>query len=353
MTFPKTVCKASETGEYRMVPFSDRPLSNIRTTTSHSERASDITLGRQVRRGAGVKGSLTIEAALVLPVVVFVLLGFSYFFRVMAIQTRIAETLNRVVEEITACADLGEKMPGIFSTEQDGTILTRSEEDAQQDILSNFNVSVSAVARHGLEIGLLNVLFDRYLSKEYLDESPIVGGARGLSFNGTLLTPDTEYLDAHVSYTVHLWGLPPGLNEIDLSQRCRRRYWRGYDTSKNEGQQDGETVYVTEYGRVYHTFRDCSNLNRNIKTVAAAHVSEERNEYGGKYKACEFCIRNQDDVYYYITTDGDRYHSRTDCGALIRYIHTVEISEVGTKPLCSVCAAREEEKKRAAIPGGG
>ena len=82
MAFPKTVCKASETGEYRMVSFSDLPLSNIRTTTSHSERASDITPGR---RRVGVKGSLTIEAALVLPIVVFVLLGVSYFFRVMAV----------------------------------------------------------------------------------------------------------------------------------------------------------------------------------------------------------------------------------------------------------------------------
>ena len=222
MSFPKTVCKASETGEYRMVPFSNKPLSNKRTTTSHSEGAFDITPCRK-RRRTGIKGSLTIEAALVLPIVVFVLLGFSYFFRIMAIQTRIAETLNRVVEEITACADLGEKMPGIFSTEQDGTILTQSEEDAQQDILSNFNVSVGSIARHGLEIGLLNVLFDRYLSKENLDESPIVDGSGGLSFKGTLLTPDTEYLDAHVSYTVHLWGLPQGLNEIDLAQRCRRR----------------------------------------------------------------------------------------------------------------------------------
>lgn len=352
MFFPKTVCKVSEIGDKKMVPFSNETLSNKRTT-SRPERTSVVTFREERKEQAGARGSLTIEAALVLPIVVFVLLGFSYFFRIMSLQTRIAETLNRAVEEITACVEIGEKIPGLFATEQDGTVLTQAEEDAQQEILSNFNVSLSAIARHGLEVGLLNTLFDHYLSNEYLDSSPIVNGARGLSFNGTLLTPDTEYLDAHVSYTVHLWGLPPGLNEIELMQRCRRRYWRGYDTSKTDQQQANETVYVTEYGRVYHTFRDCSNLNRNIKTIAREKVESERNEYGAKYYACEFCIRNNTDPYLYITTDGDRYHSRTDCLALIRYVHEIKRSEVGGKPLCSVCAARAaEQNKTPALEGG-
>ena len=344
MSIPKSVCKASEIGGSKTVPFSLKMLSKIQRTTSRSEWASDMAPEAHRKKRSGMKGSLTIEAALVLPMVVFVLLGFSYFFRIMAIQTRVAETMNRVVEEITACAELGEKIPGLFSTEQDQSVLNQAEEDAQQSILSNFSVSLNSIARHGLEIGLMNALFDRYLSKEYLDTSPIVNGSSGLSFNGTLLTPDTEYLDAHVSYSVHLWGLPPGLNEIDLMQRCRRRYWRGYDTAKTAEQRNEETVYVTEYGRVYHTYRDCSNLNRSIKTIAREDVGDARNEYGGKYRACEVCIKNNSDPYLYITTDGDRYHSRTDCGALIRYIHTVKRSETGGKPLCSVCAARAAEK---------
>ena len=345
MSFPRSVCKVSEIGKRKTVTFSLKMLSKNIRTTSRSEGASDITPGVSGKNRAGMRGSLTIEAALVLPMVVFVLLGFCYFFRIMAVQTRVAETLNRVVEEITACSELGEKIPGLFSTEQDSSVLTQAEEEAQQSILSNFSVSLNSIARHGLEVGLLNALFDRYLPKDYLDSSPVVNGSGGLSFNGTLLMPDTDYLDAHVSYSVHLWGLPPGINEIDLMQRCRRRYWRGYDTAKNDGQQNEETVYVTEYGRVYHTYRDCSNLNRSIKTIARQDVGNARNEYGGKYRACEVCIKNNNDPYLYITTDGDRYHSRTDCGALIRYIHTVKRSETGGKPLCSVCAARAAEKK--------
>jgi|GEM_PF-221835 len=350
MAFPNTVCKASEIGGKKMDPFSNKMLSN-KWTTFHAERASDITF-RSVSEKKRVRGSLTIEAALVLPVVVFVLLGVCYFFRILSLQTKVAETLNRVVEEITACADLGDRVPGLFSDEQDEAVLTSSEEEARQDILSNFNNSFGTIARHGLEIGLLNLLFDRYLPKGYLDDSPIVNGAKGLSFNGTLLTPGTEYLDARVSYTVHLWGLPPGMNEIELMQRCRRRYWRGYDTEKNEAQQTEEVVYVTEYGEVYHTFRDCYNLNRNIKTIARTHVADARNENGGKYYACEFCIRNETPEYVYITTDGDRYHSRTECLALIRYIHQIKRSETNGRPLCSVCAAREAEIKKQEISGG-
>ena len=102
MFFPKTVCKVSEIGDKKMVPFSNETLSNKRTT-SRPERTSVVTFREERKGQAGARGSLTIEAALVLPIVVFVLLGFSYFFRIMSLQTRIAETLNRAVEEITAC----------------------------------------------------------------------------------------------------------------------------------------------------------------------------------------------------------------------------------------------------------
>ena len=353
MFFPKTVCKVSEIGDKKMVPFSNETLSNIKRTTSRPERTSVVTF-REERVRAGARGSLTIEAALVLPMVAFVLLGFSYFFRIMSLQTRVAETLNRAVEEITSCVEIGEKIPGLFATEQDGMILTQAEEDAKQDILSNFNVSVSAIARHGLKIGVLNVLFDRYLTNEYLDSSPIVNGAGGLSFNGTLLAPDTEYLDARVSYSVHLWGLPPGMNEIDLMQRCRRRYWRGYDTSQNASQhQEDEIVYVTEYGQVYHTYRDCSNLYRRIRTIDMEQVEYQRNEYGGKYYACEVCMQDMQGLFVFITTDGDRYHSRSTCPSLIRYIHEVKKSETGGKPLCSVCAARAAEQNKTPVTEGG
>ena len=100
-------------------------------------------------------------------------------------------------------------------------------------------------------------------------------------------------------------------------------------------------VYITPEGSVYHLYADCTHLDLSIQKVTIAKAKSSRNEYGEKYKECELC----DDsfgVLVYITSEGNRYHSKRGCSGLKRTIRQVPISTVKGRSGCIRCTSREE-----------
>ncbi len=113
--------------------------------------------------------------------------------------------------------------------------------------------------------------------------------------------------------------------------------WNGYKVSGYVLSEYEETiVYVTETGTVYHKKRDCPYLNPAITMVEASRVGEERNDSGGIYHPCETCRPRGGDTYY-ITKYGTVYHGSLQCPALKRTVYAVKLSEVGDKMPCSKC----------------
>ena len=132
------------------------------------------------------------------------------------------------------------------------------------------------------------------------------------------------------------------LGEIAMLQRVKVRAWTGYeieasyDTNKDSNQDN--MVYITETGTVYHTNRDCSHIKLSIRSVQGIPYAL-RNENGAKYYACEVCGTNQGNyTEYFITSDGNRYHTNRDCSKLKRSVKVVPLSEVGSRKPCSRCA---------------
>ena len=99
--------------------------------------------------------------------------------------------------------------------------------------------------------------------------------------------------------------------------------WTGY-----EKDSEGEWVYITKYGRVYHRSLGCIHLNISVRGVAANDIMSLRNKYGGKYYPCAFCGKRIEGGIVYITPDGDRYHGRMDCGGILRHISKVLLEDV-------------------------
>jgi hypothetical protein len=122
-----------------------------------------------------------------------------------------------------------------------------------------------------------------------------------------------------------------------MYNRLRTRAWTGYDNAKNSLQDSGEEiVYIAETGNVYHRSRGCTYLKLSISTIGKAKLEEERNIEGGKYYSCETCGSKAGDTVY-ITNYGKRYHSTLRCSRLKRTISAVPISQVGDKGACSRC----------------
>lgn len=94
-------------------------------------------------------------------------------------------------------------------------------------------------------------------------------------------------------------------------------------------------VYVTEYESVYHTSESCTHLDLSVHRGIKTQVEQKRNEYGGKYHACERCGGDSALVYY--TEKGDCYHSQASCSGLKRTVRLVKKSEIQAYIQCERC----------------
>lgn len=295
------------------------------------------------------QGSLTVEFALAFTLVLFPLCGLLSFFQIISVQNRIQQALQHAVQEVSAYQYVGEVIPGLFVEEAE---LSKQEKEEGTDastrerILSFVGEKAKAFVKNGFQTAYIAQAVQQELGKDWLDNSLIVGGSKGLSFVSSLLVLDWDYVDARVSYKVKIMFLPEGINEITLMQRCRRRLWTGFEPEPETEESAGEDmVYVTAYGTKYHTYRDCAHLKRSIRTVSKDQVDNLRNESGQKYGLCSFCARSGVNAYGYITNQGDCFHNRQDCGALTRYIQEISRENIGERGLCSSCKKRKEVER--------
>lgn len=248
-----------------------------------------------------LKGSMTVEAALVFPLFLFGLTALLYLFVLLRVQTEIGRALTDAGRELSQDAGLTEEMEN----------------------------SALAGVRGGQKV------------REYLSKRPGIEVIRqrenGISMIGTVWNKEDSMLTLRASYQV---VLPPGLvwfHPIYITQTKTVRGFTGFGRKQSlSGEQGEEVVYVTEYGTVYHRSLNCRHLKLSIRQASLTEVEGMRNESGGKYTPCERCWKGEGRVIY-VTSDGNRYHASLNCSGLVRGIRTVLLSETGGMLPCSVC----------------
>lgn len=140
-----------------------------------------------------------------------------------------------------------------------------------------------------------------------------------------------DYIDMVYTYN---YKLPVLRKTITITQRAKVKDWTGMDMTK-----DYELVYITKYGNVYHSTKECSHLILYITGTEYGKVGEARNEQGEKYTPCEFCGNKKisDTTTVFITADGNRYHTNLQCSGITRNIIEIDIKEVDNRKPCSSC----------------
>lgn len=178
-------------------------------------------------------------------------------------------------------------------------------------------------------------MIDR-LGKSRLDESLLVEGSRGLDCSRTKKHWNSTVVDLSVCYRVK-FPLPffslPILNE---EETLRIKGWTGYE-GDGFGTNEGRTVYVTEYGVVYHKDRDCTYLDLSLQEVQQDKIDDLRNQDGRKYKPCTSCGGKSEEEFVYVTIYGERYHSSLTCSKLKRRVYEVALKDVLGLGGCSKC----------------
>lgn len=247
------------------------------------------------------EASLTIEASLVLPLFLFMMICFMSLSSLMLFQVRLKEGLHEEGKEIAM---------------KKGGGIEYSVGDVREDVL--------------LSIG-----------EDILHLAPIDGKEAGITFSDTDISGD-QIITLTAEYKAKLYYDFFGLFDRKFVQSSTFHTWCGYEDSINgiRGQEeDIEYVYVTEDSEVYHPNRDCTHLRLNVIAVSGSEIRDKRNVDGGKYHSCEHCHGKISDGTLYITTDGDCYHNSLSCSGLKRTVSAIPLNEAKKKGLrpCSRC----------------
>ena len=240
------------------------------------------------------RGSLTVEAAVVLPVLACCLVTVIYFFRILMVQEAIDQALYYAGQKVSVESSITDSDVALF---------------------------LSA------EYFFLQVV-EEY---EFID-TYVENGTFGISLLSSSFTEEEILLRAQYRMKLPV----PFINKERMYfwQQNRFRKWVG-DSPKEEAE---DVVYVTATGEVYHASTGCRVLSLSIHQIAIDQIYMVRGENGQKYTPCSRCkfYEKGADVVYY-TDYGELYHYSTACSSIKRTIITIPTSEIGERRPCSYC----------------
>lgn len=176
----------------------------------------------------------------------------------------------------------------------------------------------------------------KLIGEERIERSIIEGGSSGISCIRSYVSPYTGEMNIRVDYRIRIPLSIFGSPSVRKKEEFRISAWTGYEDRGIDG-EEGEIVYITESGSVYHEDYQCSYLQLSIGFVPYTELSGLRNGDGGKYYKCEKCVLGEAMTGVYITGYGNRYHNSLNCSSLKRTIRAVKKSEAAGRRGCSKC----------------
>ena len=304
------------TGPQLCPKFSQKPEVNMYYKKQIHSPLRKIRTKRNVFLFSSFSGSITVEAAFVLPLFLFFCIQLISIMCLFELHSAITAALHQEVLTLSLEA---------YAYEQAG--------------VKTDSVFINAVS----DVYLTRQVIQR-VGEEYLDASMIDGGSSGIRIcfdehKGMLTGNIQDVIDVTLTYRVKpLFGVL-GFTGFSMTNRCRMKAWTGYRQPQwTEGERaEEEFVYVTENGNVYHKSRQCTHLVLSIREAETDSLTVLRNEDGAKYYACEVCGKSQQEKVF-LTDQGNRYHTSLMCSGLKRTIYVIRLSEAGGRGACSRCA---------------
>lgn len=262
------------------------------------EKRNSLIIGTTERASAFTsRGSITLEASIVIPIFFFAILSLAYLMEMMMLQNTMRNALCSVAREAAS---------------QAYGAVGQSSRDIECRIIEN-------------------------IGAEKLDNSIVVGGAGGINCDNTTCNRITGVLELSVRYEVDIPILMFRVKPIPCEEKLRVKAWTGYVPVQDDS-YSSKTVYVTDTGLVYHKSPDCTYLDMSIRSVQSEEIENLRNQSGGKYYACESCGKETTGQgSCYITDHGTRYHTSLECKKLHRNIYAISIDEAYGLGGCSKC----------------
>lgn len=266
--------------------------------------------GKSNRAGKRAEGSMTLEAACVLPLFLFAMLAILQFAKIETVSTALLAGMQDTAKDMAAYAYIKE-------------IGAPTGDSFAEELLSG---GISAA----------------YAKSSVVKKANLKSSDGSISLWKSSFT-ENEMIDLAVTYEVRNTYTILPIPRVKAALRTRVRAWTGRDGngSSMQGEDQKETekeemVYMTMTGTVYHKDENCTHIKLSIKTVSFEQAKELRNKSGGKYHACERC-GGKTEGNVYITDYGDRYHSSLGCSGLKRSVLKIPLSQAEDRRACSKC----------------
>lgn len=240
------------------------------------------------------KASYTLEAAVVIPLLAAYLVMLLFFFSILEIQCEVDEALLYAGRKTAVESSIVEEEELLF-------------------------LSTKAYLLYALE--------NSSLVQKY-----VKSGAWGIQLWGSEFGGEDIVLRA--SYEVELPISFLGIGHIELSSQNQFRKWNGDRIIEEQG----DYVYVTPTGEVYHANLTCRSINLSVKKSSIDQIPHLRGKNGQKYYECSRCNwkdSKKERVYY--TDYGTLYHKDIACSAIKRTVEKVKKEEVTERRPCSFC----------------
>lgn len=252
---------------------------------------------KRTSQSASEEGSMTVEAALVIPLLLCAFLGILLWGKVFLIHQDIESALMETARQIA----------------RQEALLTMQEKEGTGMLSASFLFSQNchqSEERHGLEVSSVSLLQSEYRK-------------------------GTKEVFLNASYTIKIPIPLLGTWRVKRNTSIVQKAWNGYADCLSGTDLQEQYVYITEHGTSYHRDSQCYHLHVTIE-----EVSNTGDYYGGRtsYRPCEFCIsgENKKSVLY-ICEDGECYHEDLSCGGLTRTVRYVKMSQIGGRKACADC----------------
>lgn len=266
------------------------------------EKYTKLPEGRK-RMSFSVSGSLTVEAAMVLPLFLFAGVILMMPLHILDVERQVQAAAEQVAEEISQ---------GAYAAESWKT----------EDFLTSASARGYGEAAVRKRIGGLSV--------------------ERISLAGSGLLADGETVDLMITYQIKLPFSVFRMGTVKRTCRSVRRAWIGKSGGSEEGKTDagmgadGVIVYVGKDSTRYHRDAQCHYLYNKLQAVSAGELETLRNRSGSRYKPCSRCGGKGETVY--IMESGESYHSSANCISIQAYVREAALEEVEDLGPCTYCS---------------
>lgn len=226
-----------------------------------------------MKKKSWCRGSFTVEAAFVVPLVFLVLLSLSCLFHALARQNDIQMAMLRAVQSYSSH---GKCIASLERFIQDKELLLWKKAENGQVCYVNYVVEIPFLGSRFFKINR----YQQMMANDYRGIS-MISDEKGEGMVYVAKNGQVYHLERECTYLRTRIQTTAVSQAIELRNQSGGKYYPCEDCCGGEEQEEREKVYLTTYGNRYHVSRNCSKLKRTVRKVSRSEV--------GNLAACSKC----------------------------------------------------------------